>query len=196
MAILVQKYISNQHALLVEDHQGLARQGGRPGGAQFLEAMLRRGQMIAIEYLDLINIGAMPPGVRGCALPESPALGSPSDKGVQECVSAGDSGKQVETLRLSGVGGRLLGRGFAGGVTGQHFVHDVFWHIKSCCASLCHDGRQIEQAAFCRDFEHPQRAGDRDSARDGGIVGVTVVGHQQWCLVLVHEPHSFLLALA
>ena len=40
MAILVQKHVGNKDALLVEDHQGLARQGGRPGGAQFLEAML------------------------------------------------------------------------------------------------------------------------------------------------------------
>jgi hypothetical protein len=40
MAILIEKHVGNQHALLIENHQGLARQGGRPGGAQFLEAML------------------------------------------------------------------------------------------------------------------------------------------------------------
>jgi hypothetical protein len=49
MAILAQQHIGNQPALVVQHHQGVAREGRRPGTAPFFEAMLGGGQMMAIE---------------------------------------------------------------------------------------------------------------------------------------------------
>src|SRR5262249_26961297 len=54
MAILTQHHIGDQHALLIQDHESLPWQGGGPGATQLVEAVLGRGEVIAIEHLDLI----------------------------------------------------------------------------------------------------------------------------------------------
>jgi hypothetical protein len=47
--ILGQDDIGEQPAWLIQDHERLAGEGGRPGATPFLEAMLGRGQMIPVE---------------------------------------------------------------------------------------------------------------------------------------------------
>jgi hypothetical protein len=54
VAVLGQQHVCDRHLLLVEDRQGDARQRGGPRRAQFLQAMLRCRQMIAVEELDAV----------------------------------------------------------------------------------------------------------------------------------------------
>ena len=178
MAILAQKHIGNQHALLIQDHQRLARQGRRPGAAQFLEAMLGRGQMIAIEDLDLI--AGQPTWVTG---PQGLDHGLGERGGVAH-QGGGHPGFDAIELVVQG-GGRhpngvfvgLIG-GMDGGMDPEHdFTHQLHQRGKQELAGILllgGAGKQVINAWRIQEplQDSPGHHTDRALLDEGGKDGV------------------------
>src|SRR5262249_5617930 len=71
MGVLARDYVDDQHHRRVEDHQRLARQGGRMGRPRGRDAVLGRGQVIAVE--DLGAVAGDQLGQRGVELADERA---------------------------------------------------------------------------------------------------------------------------
>jgi len=49
-----QQHVGNRHVFLVQHHEGQTRQGGGPGPAQFAQAVLCGGEVVAVQELDTV----------------------------------------------------------------------------------------------------------------------------------------------
>src|SRR5262249_3897230 len=104
LAVLGEEDGGDGHGGLVEDDQGRAGQGGGPGGAQLLEAVLGGGEVVAVEDLGVV---ALQPGGQG-------AQGA--DDGGGAAGGVGDEGGgdgQLQALELVVQGGVGDGEGVA-----------------------------------------------------------------------------------